>query len=74
MVGAVVGSLPKVYTPLIQLLIQELGYIGGYSLRALEYDWRLSPRRLEVGLCTASSLSQILGPIVVEEELVLLLL
>ena len=35
---------------MIDLLTSELGYVGGNtgsSLRALGYDWRLSPRRLE---------------------------
>lgn len=35
------------YAPLIDLLTQELGYQGRNSLRALPYDWRIAPRRLE---------------------------
>jgi hypothetical protein len=45
--GPWTSGISQVYAPLISLLVEELGYTAPSSLRALPYDWRLAPRRLE---------------------------
>ena len=47
--GRLTSGISQVYSPMIQLMISELGYTGSGlgALRALPYDWRLSPRRLQ---------------------------
>ena len=43
--GRLTSGISQVFSPMIELMITELGYTGSSALRALPYDWRLPPRR-----------------------------
>ena len=45
--GMLTSRLSQVFSPLIDMLVEQLGYQGGRSLMGAPYDWRLAPHRLE---------------------------